>query len=141
MKLMETTAAVDRKGRLRIPAAILAELTLAPGDGIRVLLSDNSDSLRTAWRALVSHVGPENDRETDGLLLPAKMLENAGFHSGELLEIVCGDRKIEIKLRETESVPADPLDRMPKELRELFEELGVDPDTVRKVMEEGAYFQ
>lgn len=141
MKLMETTADVDRKGRLRIPAAILAELELTPGDGIRVLLSDDPDSLRAAWRTLVSGVVPENDEETDGLSLSAEMLEDAGFHPGELLEIVCGDRKIEITPWETGSVPADPLNRMPKELRELFDDLGVDPDTVREVMEEGAYFQ
>lgn len=141
MKLMETTAAVDRKGRLRIPAAILAELALAPGGEIRVLLSDDPDSLRAAWRTLVSRVGPENNDETDGLSLSAEMLEDAGFHPGELLEIVCGDRKIQITPREAESVPADPLDRMPKELRELFDDLGVDPNTVREVMEKGAYFQ
>lgn len=145
MKLMETTAAVDRKGRLRIPAAILAELELTPGDGIRVLLSDDPDSLRAAWRTLVSRDGPKgnpnSDDETDGLSLSAEMLEDAGFHPGELLEIVCGDRRIEITPRETEFVPIDPLDRMPKELRELFDDLGVDPDTIREVMEEGAYFQ
>lgn len=144
MKLMETTAAVDRKGRLRIPAAILAELELAPGGEIRVLLSDDPDSLQAAWRALVSgetHKGNSDGGEADGLSLSAEMLEDAGFHPGELLKIVCGDRKIEITPRETEFVPIDPLDRMPKELCELFDDLGVDPDTVREVIEEGAYFQ
>lgn len=145
MKLMETTASVDRKGRLRIPAAILAEMELAPGGEIRVLLSDDPDSLRAAWRALVSGDGfkgnPDSDGEVDGLSLSAEMLEDAGFRPGELLEIVCGDRKIEITPREAEFVPTDPLDRMPKGLRELFDNLGVDPDTVREVMEEGAYFQ
>jgi len=145
MKLMETTAAVDRKGRLRISAAILAELALAPGDEIRVLLSDDPDSLRAAWRALVSGCSSkgnsDSNGETDGLSLSAEMMEDAGFHPDELLEIVCGDRKIEITPREAESVPVDPLDRMPKKLRELFDDLGVDPDTVREVMEEGAYFQ
>ena len=145
MKLMETTASVDRKGRLRIPAAILAELGLAPGERIRVLLSDDPDSLQAAWRALVSDDGfkgnSDSDDETDGFSLSPEMLEDAGFHPCELLEIVCGDRKIEITPWEAESVPVDPLDRMPKELRELFDDLGVDQDTVREVMEEGAYFQ
>ena len=34
---------------------------------------------------------------------------------------------------------ADILDRLPDDLRALFADLGIDPDTVREVMKEGGF--
>ncbi|MFT8889385.1 MAG: AbrB/MazE/SpoVT family DNA-binding domain-containing protein [Ethanoligenens sp.] len=216
MKLLETTATVDRKGRLHIPAATLAELSLIPGDEIRVLLSDDPDALQAAWRAFVSGCpagdednaeddeSDEEDEEAEGFLLSADMLRAASFHPGErllavcgaraieitpsqtapanpidpllkhtrelrvmtedgespeelllpidlmedagfvldeLLQVACGSRKIVITAKKKIPLRADPMDRLPKGLRELCDDLGFDPDTVRAVLEEGAYFQ
>lgn len=103
MKLLETTASIDRKGYLRIPAETLAELSLIPGDEIRVLLSDDPDALQAAWKELVSGPGAEgeedaeeDDVETEGFLLSAEMLRAADFRPNESLQAVCGARTIEI---------------------------------------------
>lgn len=140
MKLIETTATIDRKNRLRIPAEALKELSPAPGIKIRVLLSDDPDSLHAAWRALVSRGNTEDDEDTDGLIITDEMLDAAGFPPDELLEIVCENQKIVITAKKTLS-SADPIDRMPKELRKLCDDLGFDPDIVRQVIEEGEYFR
>lgn len=216
MKLLETTATVDRKGRLHIPAATLAELSLVPGDETRVLLSNDPDALQAAWRALVSCCRAENEDGTEGeendeedeeaegfllsadmldaadfrpgerllavcgartieitplrpapanpidrllkhtrelrvttedgenpdeLLLPTDLMEDAGFVLDELLQVACGSRKIVITAKNKIPLRADPMDRLPKGLRELCDDLGFDPDTVRAVLEEGEYFQ
>lgn len=136
MKLLETTAAVDRKGRLHIPMATLAELSLIPGDEIRVLLSDDPDALQAAWEALVTGCptegedamedGEEDDEE--GFLLSPDMLRAAGFRPGERLLAVCGARTIEITL--SHPAPANPIDPLLKHTRELrvTTEDGKDPE-------------
>ena len=140
MKLIETTATIDRKNRLRIPIEALEELSPAPGIEIRVLLSDDPDSLHAVWKALVFRGNTEDDEDTDGLIITDEMLDAAGFSPDELLQIACGNQKIVITAKKT--LPsADPIDRMPKELRQLCDDLGFDPDTVRQVIEEGEYFR
>lgn len=140
MKLIETTATIDRKNRLCIPTEALKELSPTLGIKLRVLLSDDSDSLHAVWRALVSHGNPEDDEDTDGLLISDEMLDAAGFPPDELLEIACANQKIVITAKKP--LPgADPIDRMPKELRQLCDDLGFDPDIVRQVIEEGEYFR
>lgn len=140
MKLIETTATIDRKNRLRIPIEALEELSPAPGIEIRVLLSDDPDSLHAVWKALVFCGNTEDDEDTDGLIITDEMLNAAGFHPNELLEIACENQEIVITAKKT--LPgADPIDRIPKELRQLCDDLGFDPDTVRQVIVEGEYFK
>lgn len=140
MKLIETTATIDRKNRLRIPIEALEELSPAPGIEIRVLLSDDPDSLHAVWKALVFRGNTEDDEDTDGLIITDEMLDAAGFPPDELLEIACENQKIVITAKKT--LPgADPIDRIPKELRQLCDDLGFDLGTVRQVIVEGEYFK
>ncbi len=210
MKLLETTATVDRKGRLHIPVATLAELSLTPGDEPRILLSAAPDALQAAWQALVpdcraegaddsdgaeeddgvllstdmlraagfrpgerllavcgaraieitplhpaptNHIDPllkhtrelrvtsEDGKGPEELLLPIDLMEDAGFVLDELLQVACGSRKIVVTAKKKVPVRTDPLDRLPDGLRKLCEEFGFDPNTVRAVLEEGAYFK
>lgn len=147
MKLLETTATVDRKGRLRIPMEVPVQLELAPGDEIRVLISDNPDTLQALWQKFVSCHGTEDEQEPDdnenmeGILMPAKMLAQAGFRAGDGLDAVCGDRKIVITASDEAPGQTDLLDGLPDDLRRLCNDLGFSPDTVRNVMREGGYFR
>lgn len=130
---------------MRIPAGIFEELELAPGNEIRILLSNDPDFLQAVRMAIVSSDGaeekPESGEETGGFLLTDDILNAAGFLPGGPLEIICGNREIEITVQGKAPARTDPLDRLPKGLHELCDDLGLDPDAVRRVMEEGAYFK
>jgi bifunctional DNA-binding transcriptional regulator/antitoxin component of YhaV-PrlF toxin-antitoxin module len=146
MKLLETTATIDRKGRLRIPVEVPVQLELAPGDEIRVLISDDPDTLQALWQEFVSCHGTEDDQESDdedmeGILLPVEMLAQAGFRAGDGLDAVCGDRKIVITASDESPDRPNLLDSLPDDLRRLCNDLGFSPDTVRMVMQEGGYFR
>lgn len=53
MKLFETSATVNRKGRLRIPEEVPIQLELSPGDEIRVLIcGDRKIVISTSDEAL-----------------------------------------------------------------------------------------
>lgn len=147
MKLLETSATVDRKGRLRIPVEVPVQLELSPGDEIRVLICDDPNILQALWREFVSchsaedEQEPDDDEDMEGIVLPAEMLAQAGFRVGDGLDAVCGDRKIVITASDETSDRPDPLDNLPDDLRRLCSDLGFNPDTVRNVMQEGGYFR
>ena len=147
MKLLETSTAVDRKGRLRIPEEVPIQLELSPGDEIRVLICDDPDTLQALWREFVSRYSVGDVQEPDGngdleeVVLPGEMLAQAGFRAGDGLDAVCGDRKIVITASDEAPDRPDPLDSLPDDLRRLCHDLGFNPDTVRNVMREGGYFR
>jgi bifunctional DNA-binding transcriptional regulator/antitoxin component of YhaV-PrlF toxin-antitoxin module len=139
MKLIETTATVDQKGRLAISQALRQKLELAPGIKIHVILSDTPNCLSEAWHRLIhkadsseSHSEEENGEEVS-LVLPDELLGAANIPKGGSLNAVCVKGAIVITAR-------DIINNLPDELRDLFDELGIDPGTVREVMEEEGYF-
>lgn len=139
MKLIETTASVDREGRLAIPDALQKELEIEPGTTIRVILTDTPHCLSEAWRRIIhktdtveGYSDEKNDEEVS-LVLPDELLEAADIPKSASLDAVCFKGAIVITAR-------DVLDNLPDELCALFDELGIDPGTVREVMEEEGYF-
>ena len=139
MKLIDTTATVDRKGRLAIPDALQKELELRPGTTIRVILTDTPHCLSEAWRRIIhksdtaeGYPDEENGEEVS-LVLPDELLEAAEIPKCDRLDAVCVRGAIVI-------TAPDILNNLPDELLDLFDELGIDLGTVREVMEEGGYF-
>lgn len=142
MKIMKTKAAVDHHGLLTIPV-IPAGLT--PGEQVEVVLASRGDGV--APLLLLTQTGievtiplcalPEEDtleeKEEDGLNLPGEVMEGAGISADSDLEIICGDGAIVI-------LASDILNRLPEELAGLFQELGIHPDTIRKVMRKEGYY-
>ena len=120
MKLIELQGSVDQNGELAIPRTLLVDMGLRPGDSVR---------LTYASAALLK---PREDSCGCGLTLPHELLEASDFPRDCDLEVVCAPGAIVI-------LPADILDRLPDDLRALFADLGIDPDTVREVMKEGGF--
>ncbi|QNO17647.1 AbrB/MazE/SpoVT family DNA-binding domain-containing protein [Caproicibacterium amylolyticum] len=147
MRLLETSAAVDRKGRLRIPEEVSIQLELSPGDEIRALICDDSHTLQALWREFVSRQGVEDEQDPadnealEEVVLPGEMLAQAGFRAGDELDAVCGERKIVITASDEAPGRLDPLDSLPDDLRRLCGDLGFNPDTVRNAMRKGGYFR
>lgn len=68
------------------------------------------------------------------LLIPPELFEAAGIPFGVSLEVTCGDGEIVIRAAED-----DILNAVPPDLMNLFLNYGINPDTVRSVLKEGAF--
>lgn len=137
MKLIEMRTYVNKQGRIILPEEPLGAAGLKPGDKLRVTLAVGQEETENLCPQLVvtpQGVGVavqlsgwrEDDEEGD-LTLPNDLLEAAEIPEGSDLKVVCTAGAIVI-------LESDILDSLPDDLRELFDELGIDSGTVREVM-------
>ena len=112
MKLVELHTCVGKDGRIVVTEDIVKAAKFRPGDEVCVSLKD---------------------RPCDDLNVPVELLEAAGIPEGSDLDVICIDGAVVI-------MEADILDNLPEDLRELFDDLGINPDTVREVMRKEGYF-
>lgn len=144
MKLIGMCISVDEQGCLVLPAEPLAEMGLKPGDGVSVTLAAEQEGMESLCPQLIitpqgvsvalQLPGIPDDEKEAGLTLPNELLEAAEIPAGSDLEVLCITGAIVI-------TASDILNNLPHELRELFDELGVDPGTVREVMRKEGYYQ
>lgn len=134
MKIIEFQSTVDAKGRLTVPPQLLREMGLAAGDTVKLTCAIGCAGSRcSAFKEFVLTAGgPASCGDDEGaeLTLPHELLEAADIPVDSDLEIICGSGVVVI-------LEADLLDELPDDLRELFDELGIHPDTVREVMRNG----
>ena len=140
MKIMKATVRVDRHGLLIISAT---DAGFTPGDEVHLVIAEPEEGespilLLTPEGVGVAvpmdglaNDGAEND-EDDGLNIPKELLEEAGIPCGSELEIICGEGSLLVQASDTS-------EQLPKELAELFQELGIHPDTVREIMKKEGY--
>lgn len=142
MKFIELQGFVDKDGSLTVPRTLLGDMGLRPGDDVRLTYVSGSGAMdNTHHQFVVTPDGiaagllhPQQKEPCCGcgLTLPPELLEAADFPQDCNLEVICTTGAIVI-------LPADILDRLPDDLRELFADLGIDPDIVREVMEEEGF--
>ena len=90
MNISELTFTVDRHGSVKLPAPVLQEMDLYPGDHVRVAYL-TPDGASNTFREFIllpcpaGDAGPEEGR----LLLPALLMDQAGIPSDADLQIVC----------------------------------------------------
>lgn len=143
MKLFEMRAIVDEHGRITLPAELLDGAGLKLGDEISVTIIASQKGTESLYPQLIitphgveaalPPSGWQEDDEENDLTLPNTLLEAAEIPEGSDLEIICAPGSIVIK-------EADILENLSDELRELFGQLGICPDTVREVMRKEGYF-
>lgn len=114
MKLVELHTRVGKDGRIVVPEDIVKAAKFRPGDEVFVFLEDKPC-------------------DEDYLNVPVELLEAAGIPEDSDLDVICIDGAVVI-------VEADILDNLPENLRGLFDDLGINPDTVREVMRKEGYF-
>lgn len=134
MKMIEIQSIVDRQGQLTVPAQLLRDMGLVSGDSVKLAyISGSADSIRNTFKEFVltlDGIAALEDDEDAELTLPHELLEAAEIPVDSNLEIVCAKGAVVI-------LQADLLNSLPDELRELFADLGIHPDTVREVMRNG----
>lgn len=138
MKLIETRGAVAADGSIVLKPGVLETMEVQPGDTICLTyLGDKSIQAANSYSHVLltkdgveSITEPFDPADEPELCLPHTLLEAAEIPLDGELSIQCLPGMIVIG-------NADPLDLVPPGLMKLFEELGVDPDTVRAVLMEG----
>lgn len=134
MKMIEIQSIVDRQGQLTVPAQLLRGMGLVSGDSVKLAyISGSADSIRNTFKEFVltlDGIAALEDDEDAELTLPHELLEAAEIPVDSNLEIVCAKGAVVI-------LQADLLNSLPDELRELFADLGIHPDTVWEVMRNG----
>lgn len=142
MKMIEMRTCVDKDGRLTISEKTVEEAGFNSGDEVYVSLAPAKGETHPCPIHFISTepsdavVHPDDEDELapeDELCIPGEMLEAAGIPKDSDLNIIYTDGAIVI-------MQADILDNLPDELRELFANIGVNPDTVREVMRKEGYF-
>lgn len=122
MKLLELYTQVGKDGSIIVSEDIVNAVKLRPGDEVCVSLQNElKDSLKAGII------------DEDELNMPAELLEASGIPEDSDLDVICIDGAVII-------MEADILNNLPDKLRELFDMLGICPDTVREVMRKEGYF-
>ena len=142
MKMIKMHTCVDKDGRLVISEKIVEEAGFNPGDEVYVSLATAKEETHlclihlsiTEPSDIIVHPDDEDEfAAEDELHIPDVLLEAAGIPEDSDINIIYTDGAIVI-------TEADILDNLPDELRELFANIGIDPDTVREVMRKEGYF-
>lgn len=120
MKMIEIETSVNEIGEVTIPAELMRKMGFASGDMVKLsFVSDSKDC--------IENILEDNQAE---LTLPLDVLKKAKIPYNSDLEVICAKGAVVI-------MEAELTDRLPKELRELFEDLGVSKDTVSEVLRNG----
>lgn len=145
MKLLKMNASVDKKGRLILPMDSVNLDGFRPGDQVNAILtmSENGEipfpmlTITSGDSVLFSFAQDccedEEAEDEDELSVPYELLEAAGIPIDSDLDVSCYPGTIVIR-------ESDLLDRLPDDLKTLFQSFGIQPDTVREVMKKEGYF-
>ena len=151
MKIIKMKSDVDKNGQIVLPAEAIGNAGLKPGDEICFTMIVQEEAKQHCPLVLIISGGVEiavplcelqdDDREfspdyelpEDELHIPHELLKSANIPLDSDLDVISAEGAIVI-------VPSDILDRLPDDLRGLFDDLGVDPSTVRDVMRKEGYF-
>ncbi|WP_353095670.1 hypothetical protein [Tissierella praeacuta] len=137
MKIIEMKLTADKENQIILQAEAMRIADLKPGDEVYAIMvmpeEVDSPMLVIAPQGMEAAVQFCKDDDEDEIQLPHALLEEAGIPVDSNLEIICGNGEITIR-------PSDLLNQLPDELRRLFDNLGINPDTVREIMKKEGYF-
>lgn len=147
MKLIEKRICVDKRGCIQLPREFINAAAIQPGAKMTVTIVMKEECLLPCPVMVISPDGPvvftfassphENETPEDGSLrdyiaLPREFLNDAGIPIDSDLDITCVPGAIIIK-------EPDVLDKLPEELRYLFQSFGIHPETVREIIKKEGY--
>ena len=91
MKIVEMTFTVDSRGNVKIPAAVLSEMGLAPGDHVRAayLTPDGVTNLFCEFMLLPDFADESGLMGNDEIRIPAQLMAQANIPADADLQIAC----------------------------------------------------
>lgn len=93
MQISETTFTVSGSGSLKIPAALLREMGLFPGDHVRVAYL-TQDGQWNNYREFFLSSASLDETDDGHLLIPESLLKQAGISESSDVQIICVDGAI-----------------------------------------------
>jgi bifunctional DNA-binding transcriptional regulator/antitoxin component of YhaV-PrlF toxin-antitoxin module len=131
MKLIEIERKTNPDGQLILPADLLKIIGILPGENIRLAYAapDPVSDSNTYKRFFLAPGKTYADFE---LTLPHDLLEAAEIPEDSDLEVICARGAVIV-------TAGDILESLPDDLRELFADIGINPETVRNVMRSGEF--
>lgn len=149
MGILEGQRKIQADGGIAVPSQVWGALCIRAGDQVTVAYLGNHPELGSGelitnsdWAEAFEFDEEEEildyweDEEADdgfdekALMLPQSLLEAAGLDGNRYLEVQFSKGMVVI-------TQADPLGQVPAELMILFDELGINHETVRQVLLEG----
>ena len=91
MKIVEMTFTVDDRGNIKIPAAVLSEMGLVPGNHVRVayLTHDGITNPFCEFMLLPELTGEQELIGNDAIRIPAQLMAQANIPADADLQITC----------------------------------------------------
>lgn len=138
MKIVEIKGRIAEDGSIILPPGVLENMGMDIGDTVHLAYLShhpvkeiNSYGEFFITKDGIDSIGePVEAPENAALSVPHALLEAANISLDDDLDITIGDGCIVFG-------SADPLQRVPPELRKLFGDLGISPEVVRSVLEGG----
>lgn len=131
MKMVQIESKIGADGQLVLPAFLLRGMGLDPGDNVRLAYTsaDPAGDNNTYKKFMLM---PDKTYVDFDLTVPHDLLDEAEIPEDSDLEVFCTKGAVIV-------TAGDILDSLPDDLRELFSDLGISPETVRSVMRDGNF--
>ena len=138
MEIIETKGRIAEDGSIILLPGVLEAMCITAGDTVYIAyLSHHPVKQINSYGELFLTKGginnvnePMDAPESAELSVPPTLLESAGIPLDDDLDIHCEDGAIIIG-------SADPIKQLPPQLMDLFDNLGINHDTIRHVLEGG----
>ena len=139
MRIVEIKGSIAKDGSIVLPPGVLETMGVAIGETVHLAYLSHHPvkQLNSYGEFFITKEGidcvsePVEAPETAELSVPHALLEAANIGLDDDLDITIGNGCIVLG-------SADPLQRVPPELRQLFGDLGICPEVVRSVLEGGS---
>lgn len=138
MKTIEIQEEITQYGNIILPSFILENMCIDIDDTVKVtyFTKQANESVNAYGQSFIGKDGcksinkPTKENEQLEIFLPYVLLESAGLSIDGYLDIYCIPGSIIIG-------SVDPLSAVPPSLMELFDNLGISHEVIRKVLKEG----
>ena len=91
MKISEITLTANHNGCLKIPAPLLKEMGIVPGDHVRVAYLTDDGAHNTFKEFLVTAEGIQGQNEEQRIAIPNQLLRQANIPEDADIQIICLD--------------------------------------------------
>ena len=91
LKISEVTFTVSHNGCLKIPAPLLKEMGIAPGEHVRIAYLTDNGTRNTFKEFLITAEGIQSQNEEQRIAIPNQLLQQANIPEDADIQVICLD--------------------------------------------------